>query len=85
MHVYHFAMYYAYILRLRDKTYYHGYSSNLIKRVRDHAAGEVSQTRNLRPVTLVFYAAFLNKKKALDFEAYLKTYSGFAFRNKRLT
>jgi len=33
---------------------------------------------------LVFYAAFETKKKALDFEKYLKTNSGFAFRNKRL-
>jgi hypothetical protein len=32
----------------------------------------------------VFYAAFTSKKKALGFETYLKTQSGYAFRNKRL-
>jgi len=77
-------MYYAYILQLRDNTYYHGFSSNLKERVGKHIAGEVPQTKNLRPLKLVFYAAFQSKKKALDFEDYLKTHSGFAFRSKRL-
>lgn len=78
-------MYYTYILQLKDKTYYHGYSDNLKERIKDHQGGTVSSTKNLRPFTLIFYAAFSSKKKALDFEAYLKTQSGFAFRNKHLT
>ncbi len=49
-----------------------------------HQSGEVESTKNLRPLELVFYSAFSSKKKALDFEKYLKTQSGFAFRNKRL-
>ncbi|MCL4382250.1 MAG: GIY-YIG nuclease family protein [Patescibacteria group bacterium] len=77
-------MYYAYILRLINKTFYIGYSADLKKRVKEHIEGRVSQTKNLRPLELVFYAAFSSKKKALEFEKYLKTNSGFAFRNKRL-
>ncbi|SRR5258706_9362717 len=77
-------MYYAYILQLIDKTYYHGFSEDLKSRVKDHEQGLVASTKNLLPVKLVFYAAFSSKKKALDFETYLKTHSGFAFRNKRL-
>ena len=77
-------MYYAYILQLKDNTYYHGFSDNLKDRINDHNSGTVSSTKNLRPIQLIFYAAFSSKKKALDFEAYLKTQSGFAFRNKRL-
>ncbi len=77
-------MYYIYILRLKDKTYYLGYSEYLKQRYKAHQNGEVSQTKNLRPLKLVYYAAFESKKKALDFEKYLKTNSGFAFRNKRL-
>jgi putative endonuclease len=77
-------MYYAYILQLKDNTYYHGYSGNLKQRVKEHELGQVSQTKGLRPINLAFYAAFISKKKALDFEKYLKTNSGFAFRNKRL-
>ena len=77
-------MYYAYILQLKDNTYYHGFSDDLKKRIKAHEIGEVESTKNLRPSKLVFYAAFSSKKKALDFERYLKTQSGFAFRNKRL-
>ena len=77
-------MYYIYILKLKDGSYYHGYSHNLKLRVINHKQGEVISTKNLRPVKLVFYAAFLNTQKALDFEKYLKSSSGFAFRNKRL-
>lgn len=77
-------MYYAYILQLKDLPYYHGYSDDLKERIKDHQSGIVESTKNLRSVKLVFYAAFSTKKKALDFESYLKTSSGFAFRNKRL-
>jgi putative endonuclease len=77
-------MYYAYILKLKDNTHYSGYSSNLQNRVEEHKQGRVSQTKKLLPLKLVFYAAFDSKIKALNFEKYLKTNSGFAFRNKRL-
>ena len=77
-------MYYVYILRLTDNSIYVGYSSDVRKRLRNHYVGGVSSTKNLRPVTLIFYSAFLTQKKAIDFEKYLKSSSGFAFRNKRL-
>ncbi|MBA3723957.1 MAG: GIY-YIG nuclease family protein [Candidatus Levybacteria bacterium] len=77
-------MYYTYILQLNDGSYYHGYSDDLTKRIKAHRQGSVASTKNLRPIKLVFYAAFTTKKKALAFEDYLKSSSGFAFRNKRL-
>jgi putative endonuclease len=77
-------MYYCYILQLSNKTYYIGFSENLKQRVLEHNLGEVAHTKNFRPLNLVYYSAFVSKKKALDFEKYLKSYSGFAFRNKRL-
>ena len=77
-------MYYVYILQLSDKTYYHGFSKYLKERVNYHKKGNVPKTKNKRPLELTFYASFKSKKKALDFEKYLKTNSGFAFRNKRL-
>jgi putative endonuclease len=77
-------VYYAYILKLRDKTYYHGFSDDLKKRLKDHENGKVDSTKDLRPLKLVFYASFNTKKLALDFEKYLKSSSGSAFRNKRL-
>ena len=77
-------MYYVYILKLRNGTFYTGFSSNLEKRIKEHLEGNVNQTKNFRPLRLVFYSAFGSKKKALLFEKYLKSSSGFAFRNKRL-
>lgn len=77
-------MFYIYILLLKDKTHYIGFSSNLRDRYKNHQEGRVNQTKNLRPVKLIYYAAFTSKLKALHFETYLKTPSGFAFRNKRL-
>jgi len=77
-------VFYTYILQLRDKTYYVGYSFDLKNRIKAHNEGSISSTKNLRPVKLVYYSAFSSQKKATDFEKYLKTSSGFAFRNKRL-
>lgn len=77
-------MYYVYIIQLRDGTYYHGFAKDLKERIKDHKNGNVESTKNLRPIKLVFYAAFSSKLKALQFEKYLKTTSGWAFRNKRL-
>ncbi len=77
-------MHYVYILLLKNKKYYVGYSSNLRQRIKQHQQGLVPSTKNLRPIKLIFYAAFLDKNKALNFEKYLKSSSGFAFRNKRL-
>ncbi|MDO8638144.1 MAG: GIY-YIG nuclease family protein [Candidatus Daviesbacteria bacterium] len=77
-------MYYVYILQLKDGSYYHGFSNNLKERFKEHQRGIVISTKNFRPVKLVFYSAFLSQKKALEFEKYLKSSSGFAFRNKRL-
>ena len=76
-------VYYCYILELKDGTYYIGFSSDLKKRIEEHFHGRVRDTKdNFKK--LAFYSAFISKKKALDFEKYLKTNSGFAFRNKRL-
>lgn len=77
-------MYHAYIIQLSDNSFYHGSSTNLTDRIKAHQSGSVESTKNLRPIKLVFYAAFTSKKLATDFEDYLKTTSGWAFRNKRL-
>lgn len=78
------SMYYTYILGLSDGEYYIGFSTDLKQRFKEHFLGNVEATKNRRPVRLVYYAAFMNQKKATDFEKYLKSSSGFAFRNKRL-
>jgi predicted GIY-YIG superfamily endonuclease len=77
-------MYYVYILKLYDGSYYVGYTENLKQRIGEHNRGIVKTTSSSLPITLVFYSAFIAKIKALQFERYLKEGSGFAFRNKHL-
>ncbi len=75
-------MHYVYILQ-SSNGYYVGYSSDLNKRISQHKNKEV-QTTSHSNYELVYYFAFKTKEKALNFEKYLKSGSGFAFRNKRL-
>jgi len=74
-------MFYTYILKLDNCTYYIGYSKDLKKRIKDHMNNEVHQTKN-KTFVLIFYAAFKTQLKALQFEKFLKTGSGYAFKNK---
>jgi len=69
---------------LTDGHYYAGSTADLKKRFAAHNRGFVSSTKSRVPAKLAFYCAFENKAKAVDFERYLKSSSGFAFRNKRL-
>lgn len=77
-------MYYVYVLFLKNGEYYVGSTPDLRNRIKEHKLGYCLSTKNLRPVKLIFYASFEDKKKSLSFERYLKTASGKAFRNKRL-
>jgi len=76
-------MHYVYLLKLSNNAYYVGQTKDLKLRLAEHNRGKVFSTVKHKPQTLVWYCAFKNKKKALDFEKYLKTASGKAFRNKR--
>ena len=77
-------MYYTYILLLNDGEFYSGHTDDLKKRLEYHQNKKVSATKNRQPCELIFYAAFKSRIKAIQFEKYLKSSSGFAFRNKRL-
>jgi len=76
-------MYYVYILRLHDDSFYTGYTTNIKLRIDMHNKGGVTSTKYNRPVELVWYCGFINEEKAIMFEKYLKTASGIAIRNKR--
>jgi len=79
------AMHYVYILRLQNGQCYVGSTSNLDDRLARHERNEACRTTTRVPMKDVeFYAAFQTKEKAEAFERYLKSSSGFAFRNKRL-
>ena len=77
-------MWYVYILLCSDNSYYTGSTVNLCDRLNRHNKGQVHFTKDKLPVILITYTAFSNKYKAYEFEKYLKSGSGIAFRKKRL-
>lgn len=76
--------YAVYILKCVNGKYYTGYTTNITNRLIAHRKGEVSFTKDKLPVEMVHVSLFANKQKAYDFERYLKSGSGTAFRNERL-
>ncbi|MGB5385809.1 MAG: GIY-YIG nuclease family protein [Eudoraea sp.] len=77
--------YAVYLLKCANGQYYTGYSKNLKNRLKNHANGKVRFTKDKLPFEVVHVSLFSNKQKAYDFERYLKSGSGIAFRNKRFT
>ena len=66
-------MYYVYVLlSLKDGKLYIGFSGDLRARLIEHSDGLVVSTRNRRPLKLVYYEAYTDKKDAESREKYLK-------------
>ena len=74
----------VYILLCKNGKFYTGFTTNIDKRLISHRKGEVTFTKNKLPLQLIHLSLFKNKRKAYDFERYLKTGSGVAFRNRHL-
>jgi predicted GIY-YIG superfamily endonuclease len=79
-------MWYVYIIRSIDfpEQEYIGATADLKRRLPEHNAGKSTHTTKFKPWELVWYCAFPDKYKALEFEKYLKSHSGRAFAKKRL-
>lgn len=78
-------MFYSYILFSKKlNNHYVGSTSDLKRRLVEHNNKRVISTAPGAPWKLVWYGSFNTIKKAQAFEKYLKSSSGFAFRNKRL-
>ena len=79
-------MWYVYVIRSNDfpGQEYTGATTDLKARLADHNAGRSSHTSKFAPWTLIWYCAFPDKLRALEFERYLKSHSGRAFAKKRL-
>jgi putative endonuclease len=77
-------MWFVYILLCADGSFYIGCTSDITRRIDEHNSHKVHYTKNKTPVSLKTYIAFNDKYKAFNFEKYLKTGSGIAFRNKHL-
>ncbi len=79
-------MYYVYIIKsinFPDQAYI-GYTTNLLERLETHNSGGSIHTAKYKPWELVMYLGFVDKARAIEFEAYLKSGSGRAFAEKRL-
>ena len=77
-------MWNVYILKCSNNTYYTGCTNDLDDRLKRHRKGQVHYTKDKLPVELITHIVFSDKYKAYEFEKYLKSGSGIAFRNKRL-
>jgi len=82
-------MWYVYIIRSATSPE-HDYISvpptaDLRQRMADRNAGKSAHTAKFIPWELVWYSAFPDKYKALEFEKYLKSHSGRAFAKRRPT
>ena len=79
--------YCVYILRSKKKAgqFYIGYTTNLERRMKDHANPKSSAyTRQYAPWEMETYIGFKDKRLAQEFELYLKSHAGRAFLKKRL-
>lgn len=78
-------MHYVYIIQsAKDLSFYIGVTSDLKRRFKEHNSGNCEFTSTRMPYALKWYGAFESNELARDFEKYLKSSSGFAFRNKHL-
>lgn len=69
-----FMKFYTYILlSLKDIGLYIGFTSDLKRRLIQHANGQVDSTRNRLPVKLIHYEYFINENDARARESYLKS------------
>jgi putative endonuclease len=79
-------VWYVYIIRSQafPRQEYTGATADLRRRMADHNSGKSTHTAKYIPWVPVWYSAFPDKYKALEFEKYLKSHSGRAFAKKRL-
>jgi len=66
--------YYTYVLKSKiDNKLYVGFTDDLRSRLLEHNGGKVKSTQSRKPLILLFYEAFSNKKDAVLREKFLKT------------
>ena len=66
-------MYFIYIVKCKDETYYTGYTTNIEKRIKAHNEGKGAKyTRGRLPVKLVYWEQYEEKTQALKREYAIK-------------
>jgi putative endonuclease len=66
-------VFYLYILKLSDGSLYTGFTSDLKRRYPEHVNGGVKSTKHKRPLSLIYYEAYLSEVDARKRERYLKS------------
>ena len=65
--------YYVYILICSDGTFYTGYTTDYIRRIKEHNTGKGAKyTRTRLPCTIVYLEEFTDKSDALKREYFIK-------------
>ena len=79
-------MFFVYRLQSINKPnqFYTGFTKDIPKRLEAHNNGQVPHTAKYKPWRLLNYFVFVDEKKAVAFEKYLKSGSGRAFAKKHL-
>jgi putative endonuclease len=76
---------YVYVLHSEsDGMLYTGCTKELRNRLNLHNAGQVSSTKERRPLTLVYYEYCIDKRDAFKREKYLKTTYGKRYLKNRM-
>lgn len=70
-------MFWVYIIKCRDQSFYTGHTDNLDKRLYQHKSGEIKTcyTFTRRPIELVFQQIFETREEALASERQIKGWS----------
>ncbi|MBO9692439.1 GIY-YIG nuclease family protein [Chryseobacterium sp.] len=70
-------IYYVYIVKCSDNSYYTGFTNDLERRINEHNDGlnPESYTYTRKPVELVFYYEFNDATQAISFEKQIKGWS----------
>jgi len=70
-------IYYVYIVKCSDNSYYTGFTNDLERRINEHNDGlnPESYTYTRKPVELVFYYEFNDVTQAISFEKQIKGWS----------
>ena len=69
-------IFYVYILKCNDGSYYTGHTDNLEKRIAEHNAGSIDgYTASRLPITVIFVEQFASRSEALEAERKIKTWN----------
>lgn len=72
-------MFYVYILKLSNNTYYTGQTNNFTRRIKQHKAGQCQSTKKHLPFKVVFTKKKATRKEARNLEVLIKNRGAHRF------